>query len=71
MDMIYLSRVDVESLDVSMREVLAAVNLGLAAKGMGNAEMPPKPGIHTSWIASYTRCWPLNWRKRAFVSRYL
>ena len=47
MELVYLSRADVESLDVSMREVLEAVDLGFAAKGRGHTEMPPKPGIHT------------------------
>jgi len=46
-ELVYLSRADVESLDVSMREVLEAVDLGFAAKGRGHTEMPPKPGIHT------------------------
>jgi ornithine cyclodeaminase/alanine dehydrogenase len=32
---------------MSMREVLDALDLGFAAKGRGNTEMPPKPGIHT------------------------
>ena len=47
MEFIYLSQADVESLDMSMKEVLEAVDQGFAAKGRGHAEMPPKPGIHT------------------------
>ena len=47
MDLVYLSQADVKGLDVSMREVLDAVDLGFAAKGRGATEMPPKPGIHT------------------------
>ena len=47
MELLYLSRADVESLEMSMREVLDALDLGFAAKGRGNTEMPPKPGIHT------------------------
>jgi ornithine cyclodeaminase/alanine dehydrogenase len=42
----YLSRSDVESLDVSMKEVIAAVEDALREKGSGTAEMPPKPGVH-------------------------
>ena len=34
-------------LGMTMREVLDALDLGFAAKGRGNTEMPPKPGIHT------------------------
>ncbi|MBE3031830.1 MAG: ornithine cyclodeaminase family protein [Actinobacteria bacterium] len=47
MDLIYLSRADVEGLGMSMREVLTALDAGFAAKGRGLTEMPPKPGIHT------------------------
>ena len=47
MELLYLSRADVEGLGLSMREVLAAVDEGFAAKGRGLTEMPPKPGIHT------------------------
>lgn len=47
MELVYLSKADVESLGLSMREVLDALDLGFAAKGRGETEMPPKPGIHT------------------------
>jgi ornithine cyclodeaminase/alanine dehydrogenase-like protein (mu-crystallin family) len=46
-DFIYLSRADVEGLDMPMREVIEAIDVGFAAKGRGHTEMPPKPGIHT------------------------
>jgi ornithine cyclodeaminase/alanine dehydrogenase-like protein (mu-crystallin family) len=46
-EIVYLSRADVEALGMTMREVLDAVDAGFAAKGRGNTEMPPKPGIHT------------------------
>lgn len=42
----YLSRRDVESLDISMTEVVAIVEHMFQEKGSGRAEMPPKPGIH-------------------------
>ena len=47
MELVYLSRADVEGLGMTMREVLEALDLGFAAKGRGETEMPPKPGIHT------------------------
>ena len=47
MDLVYLSRADVEDLGMTMRDVLEAVDAGFASKGRGNTEMPPKPGIHT------------------------
>jgi ornithine cyclodeaminase/alanine dehydrogenase len=46
-ELVYLSRADVESLGLSMREIIEALDLGFAAKGRGETEMPPKPGIHT------------------------
>jgi ornithine cyclodeaminase/alanine dehydrogenase len=47
MELIYLSRAEVEGLGMSMRDVLDAVDHGFAIKGRGHTEMPPKPGIHT------------------------
>src|SRR5512140_2080318 len=46
MEILYLSRADVESLSLSMKEVLQSVEEGFRAKGLGQTEMPPKPGIH-------------------------
>jgi ornithine cyclodeaminase/alanine dehydrogenase-like protein (mu-crystallin family) len=46
-ELVYLSRADVEGLGMSMREVIEALDAGFAAKGRGETEMPPKPGIHT------------------------
>ena len=42
----YLSRRDVESLGITMAEVVAVVENMFREKGAGRAEMPPKPGIH-------------------------
>jgi len=42
----YLSRRDVESLEISMEEIIPAVEEALREKGRGTAEMPPKPGVH-------------------------
>ena len=41
--MIYLSRQDVEDLDMTMKDVLAAVDNGFRLKGLGKTGMPPKP----------------------------
>lgn len=46
MELIYLSRNDVENLKMSMKDVLTAVDNGFRLKGLGKTEMPPKPGIH-------------------------
>ncbi len=47
MELVYLSKADVEGLGMAMREVVDVLALGFAAKGRGETEMPPKPGIHT------------------------
>lgn len=44
---LYLSRANVESLGVTMREIIDAVEAGFREHGEGRVEMPPKPGIHT------------------------
>jgi ornithine cyclodeaminase/alanine dehydrogenase len=44
---LYLSRKDVESVDLSMSEIIDALDRMFREKGEGRVEMPPKPGIHT------------------------
>lgn len=46
MEILYLSRSAVESLGMTMAEVLEAVENGFRLRGLGKTEMPPKPGIH-------------------------
>ncbi len=46
MELLYLSRKDVEDLGITMKEVLQVVDHGFRLKGLGKTEMPPKPGIH-------------------------
>ena len=46
MEIIYLSRQDVENLKMSMKKVLSVVDEGFRLKGKSKTEMPPKPGIH-------------------------
>lgn len=45
-NMLYLSRVHVEELRISMEEVIKAVEEAFCEKARGKAEAPPKPGIH-------------------------
>ena len=45
--LLYLSRADVEALELPMAEVIEAVEAAFREKGSGRAETPPKPGIHT------------------------
>jgi len=44
--LLYLSKADVEEIDVPMREVIDAIDEAFGLKGRGQVEMPPKPGIH-------------------------
>jgi ornithine cyclodeaminase/alanine dehydrogenase-like protein (mu-crystallin family) len=44
---LYLSRKDVEKVDLPMKEIIEALDEVFKEKGRGKIEMPPKPGIHT------------------------
>lgn len=44
---LYLSRADVEAIDLPMRTIIDLLEQAFVDKGKGNVEMPPKPGIHT------------------------
>ncbi|MHB1191492.1 MAG: ornithine cyclodeaminase family protein [Longimicrobiales bacterium] len=44
--LLYLSRGDVESLQLPMSDVIAAVEGAFRERANGTAEMPPKPGVH-------------------------
>ena len=45
--MLYLSKKDVERVDLPMGEIIQALDGAFKEKGLGKVEMPPKPGIHT------------------------
>ena len=45
-ELLYLSRADLESLGITMTEVVDAVDAACRAKGEGNAVMPPKLTLH-------------------------
>ena len=44
--LLYLSQADVESMGLTMAEVIEALQVAFREKGQGRVEMPPKPGIH-------------------------
>jgi ornithine cyclodeaminase/alanine dehydrogenase len=46
-ELLYLSRADVEATGLTMREVLDAVDEGFRLRGQGRTEMPAKIGVHT------------------------
>jgi ornithine cyclodeaminase/alanine dehydrogenase len=43
---LYLSQADVESVGVTMAEIIEALEIAFREKGEGRVEMPPKPGVH-------------------------
>ena len=45
--MLYLSKADVEQVNLPMEEIIEALDEAFKEKGLGRVEMPPKPGIHT------------------------
>ena len=45
--MLYLSKKDIERVNLSMTEIIQALDKAFREKGLGKVEMPPKPGIHT------------------------
>ncbi|MCC7265203.1 MAG: ornithine cyclodeaminase family protein [Candidatus Latescibacteria bacterium] len=45
--LLYLSRADIEALDLPMGQIIEALEEMFREKGAGRVEMPPKPGIHT------------------------
>src|SRR5512135_3438507 len=44
---LYLSRADVERVNLPMKEIIDLLEKAFLEKGNGKVEMPPKPGIHT------------------------
>jgi ornithine cyclodeaminase/alanine dehydrogenase len=44
---LYLSRADVEKVNLPMQEIINFLEQAFMEKGNGRVEMPPKPGIHT------------------------
>lgn len=46
--MLYLSRADVESLNISIPEIISCLEMMFMEKANQRVEMPPKPAIHTN-----------------------
>jgi ornithine cyclodeaminase/alanine dehydrogenase len=46
-NILYLSRADVETVNLPMKEIIDLLEEAFLEKGQGRVEMPPKPGIHT------------------------
>jgi len=46
-DLLYLSRADVEAVNLDMLTIIQLLEKAFIEKGQNKAEIPPKPGIHT------------------------
>jgi ornithine cyclodeaminase/alanine dehydrogenase-like protein (mu-crystallin family) len=46
-EFLYLSKKDVETINLPMKKIIEALESMFVEKGHGRVEMPPKPGIHT------------------------
>jgi len=46
-ELLYLSRADVEKVNLNMQTIIHLLEQAFMEKGHGKVEMPPKPGIHT------------------------
>src|SRR4051812_13067730 len=46
-EILYLSRKDVEMVNLPMKEIISSLEKMFLEKGNGRVEMPPKPGVHT------------------------
>jgi ornithine cyclodeaminase/alanine dehydrogenase-like protein (mu-crystallin family) len=58
---LYLSRADVEAVNLPMTTIVALLEEAFREKGQGRVEMPPKPGIHTmpdAFIHAMPACIP-------------
>ncbi|MEJ2086135.1 MAG: ornithine cyclodeaminase family protein [Acidobacteriota bacterium] len=55
---LYLSRSDVEAAEVSMAEIIDALEIAFREKGLGRTQMPPKPGIHPGTPDNFIHAMP-------------
>ena len=46
-ELLYLSQHDVKSLNLTMKEVIEALDMGFRLRGQGKTEMPAKIGVHS------------------------
>lgn len=58
MQLLYLSRADVESLQVPLGSVIEAVEEGFRLKGLGQTQMPPKIAIHPGGDGTFLHAMP-------------
>ncbi len=56
--LLYLSKVDVEAVELTMPEIIKALESAFLEKAMGRTEMPPKPGIHPGGGENFLHAMP-------------
>lgn len=61
-DLLYLSQEEIINLDLSIKEVIVLVEMGLIEHGNKRVENPPKPGIHSK-PDSFIHAMPAYYRK--------
>ncbi len=58
--LLYLSRADVEAVDLTMVEIIDALEIAFREKGANQTEMPPKPGIHPGGGDNFIHAMPAS-----------
>ena len=58
MNLLYLSRADVESLQIGLPAIIAVVEEGFRLKGLGQTEMPPKTSLHPHDLTTFLNAMP-------------
>ncbi len=58
--LLYLSRSDVEAVNITMPEIIDALEIAFQEKGEGRVEMPPKPGIHPGGGDNFIHAMPAS-----------
>ncbi len=56
--LLYLSKADVNRINISMEEVIQKLEIAFAEKAEGRVEMPPKPGIHPGDADNFIHAMP-------------
>lgn len=56
--LLYLSHDDVTATEITMREIIAILEIAFKEKGGGRVEMPPKPGIHPGGSDNFIHAMP-------------
>ncbi len=56
--LLYLSKADVNRINISMKEVIQRLEIAFAEKAEGRIEMPPKPGIHPGDADNFIHAMP-------------